>query len=44
MATALGLLGLIGFIIGVIALASVITWTVIKITPQRDRAEQRPSP
>jgi hypothetical protein len=41
MATALGLVGLVGFIIGVIALASVITWTVIKITPQRDSAEER---
>jgi flagellar biogenesis protein FliO len=41
MATALGLVGLVGFMIGVIALASVITWTVIKITPQRDRAEER---
>jgi hypothetical protein len=43
MATALGLLGLLGFIIGVIALASLITWSVIKITPQRDRTEQRSS-
>jgi hypothetical protein len=39
-ATALGLIGLVGFIVAVIALASAITWTVIKITPQRDRANQ----
>jgi predicted PurR-regulated permease PerM len=41
MATALGLFGLVGFIIGVILLASAITWLVVKITPQRDSAEQR---
>jgi predicted PurR-regulated permease PerM len=40
MATALGLIGLVGFIVGVILLAAAITWTVIRITPQRDRAEE----
>jgi predicted PurR-regulated permease PerM len=40
MATALGLIGLVGFIVGVILLACAVTWTVVKITPQRDRAEQ----
>ena len=43
MDTALGLLGLLGFIVGVIVLASAITWTVIKISPLRDRAEERSS-
>jgi hypothetical protein len=41
MDTALGLLGLVVFIVGVIALASIITWTVIKISPLRDSAEER---
>jgi predicted PurR-regulated permease PerM len=41
MATALGLIGLVGFIVGVILLASAVTWTVVKISPQRDRAEER---
>jgi hypothetical protein len=37
MATALGLLGLVGFIVGVIVLAAGITWTVVKLTPQRNQ-------
>jgi hypothetical protein len=43
MATALGLLGLVAFIVCVIALAAAVTWAVVKITPQRDRGEQRSS-
>jgi hypothetical protein len=36
--TLLGLVGLALFILGVIALAAGVTWTVVKITP----AERRP--
>ena len=43
METVLGLIGLVLFIVAVILLASFVTWTVIKISPQRDRAEQRSS-
>jgi hypothetical protein len=34
--TALGLLGLIGFIMAVIAFAAGVTWLVVKLSPQRD--------
>jgi hypothetical protein len=37
MATALGLVGLAAFIVGVILLAAAVTWTVVKLTPQRDQ-------
>jgi hypothetical protein len=40
MASALGLLGLLAFIVCVIALAAGVTWLVVKISPQRDKAEQ----
>jgi hypothetical protein len=43
MATALGLIGLVAFIVSVIALAAGITWLVVKISPQRKNAEQRSS-
>jgi hypothetical protein len=43
MATALGLIGLVAFIVSVIALAAGITWLVVKISPQRKNAEQRTS-
>jgi hypothetical protein len=43
MGTVLGLLGLVAFILSVIALAAGITWAVVKITPQRNRAEERGS-
>jgi hypothetical protein len=43
MATVLGLLGLVVFIVCVIALAAGITWLVVKISPQRKDAEQRSS-
>jgi hypothetical protein len=33
MGTVLGLLGLVVFIVGVIAFAAMVTWVVIKITP-----------
>jgi len=37
--TALGLLGVVGYILAVIAIAAVVTWTVVKLTPTR-----KPSP
>jgi hypothetical protein len=40
MATVLGLLGLLLFIVCVIALAAGVTWLVVKISPQRKNAEQ----
>jgi hypothetical protein len=43
MATALGLIGLVAFIVSVIALAAGITWLVVKISPQRKDAEQSSS-
>jgi hypothetical protein len=43
METALGLAGLLVFIVCVILLAAAVTWTVIKLTPQRDQAEKRTS-
>ena len=33
MSTALGLIGLIAFIVAVIALAAAVTWTVVKVSP-----------
>ena len=38
MRTVLGLLGLVGFIVCVIALAAAVTWLVVKITPRREQA------
>ncbi|HEX6490304.1 MAG TPA: hypothetical protein VF002_02885 [Gaiellaceae bacterium] len=43
MATGLGLLGLLGFILAVIVLAASVTWIVVKVTPQRRKPEQ-PAP
>jgi hypothetical protein len=43
MATVLGLIGLVAFIICVIALAAGITWLVVKISPKREDAESRSS-
>jgi hypothetical protein len=43
MATVLGLIGLVVFIICVIALAAGITWLVVKISPKREDAEPRSS-
>jgi len=40
MATVLGLLGLLVLIVAVIALAAGITWLVVKIRPQKKKAEQ----
>ena len=38
MATALGLIGLLVFIVCVIALAAGITWLVVKISPKKENA------
>ena len=35
MATALGLVGLLFFIVAVIVLAAAVTWVVVKISPSR---------
>ena len=43
MATVLGLIGLVVFIVCVIALAAGITWLVVKISPQRKDAAERSS-
>ncbi|HYY63880.1 MAG TPA: hypothetical protein VE688_04650 [Gaiellaceae bacterium] len=41
MDTALGLIGLVAFIVAVIALASGITWIVVKFSPQRNETARR---
>ena len=41
MDTVLGLLGLLAFIVGVVSLAAAITYTVVRLTPQR---EDKPEP
>ncbi len=43
MSTALGLLGLVVFIVGVVALAASITWTVVKISPKPKSAQPKPA-
>ena len=43
MATVLGLIGLVVFIVCVIALAAGITWLVVKISPKKEKAELRSS-
>ena len=43
MATALGLIGLVVFIVCVIALAAGITWLVVKISPKKKNAEPHSS-
>ena len=42
MSTVLGLFGMLVFIAGVIALASVVTWTVVKISPAK-KAKPKPA-
>jgi membrane-bound ClpP family serine protease len=43
MDTVLGLLGIVLFIVGVLSLASAVTWTVVKLTPQKKKpAEPKP--
>jgi hypothetical protein len=36
METVLGLIGLVLFIVSVIALAAAVTWAVVKLTPRRE--------
>jgi hypothetical protein len=43
MATALGLAGLVLFIVCVIALAAAVTWAVVKLSPQRREKPAAPS-
>ena len=41
MTTILGVVGLLAFIVCVIALASSVTWLVVKLTPRREQTPQR---
>ncbi len=43
MANALGLIGLLAFIVSVIAVAAAVTWLVVKVSPKRENAEERSS-
>jgi hypothetical protein len=43
MATVLGLIGLVVFIVCVIALAAGVTWAVVKISPSKENTEPRRS-
>jgi hypothetical protein len=43
METVLGLIGLVVFIICVIALAAGVTWVVVKLSPAREKTPQRSS-
>ena len=43
MENVLGLIGLVVFIVCVIALAAGITWVVVKLSPTRDNTPQRSS-
>jgi hypothetical protein len=43
METVLGLIGLVVFIVCVIALAAGITWVVVKVSPTRENAPERSS-
>jgi hypothetical protein len=43
MATVLGLIGLVVFIVCVIALAAAVTWLVVKVSPTKKDAEPRSS-
>ena len=43
MDTALGLLGVLAFIVCIVMLAAAITYTVVRLTPQRgDKAPEQP--
>jgi hypothetical protein len=41
--TVLGLIGMVFFIVGVIALAAGVTWVVVKLTPTRDKPKTEPA-
>jgi hypothetical protein len=44
MVTVLGLLGLVLFIASVISLAAVVTWVVVKISPQKNQPPKTETP
>ena len=44
MDTVLGLVGMIVFIAAVIAFAAAVTWTVVKLTPAKQKTPPPPSP
>ena len=43
MSTVLGLIGLLAFIVCVIGFAAGVTWTVVKLSPLRDKPKQPPA-
>ncbi len=43
MTTVLGLLGIVVFIVCVIALAAAVTWTVVRLTPSHAKQRSAPS-
>jgi hypothetical protein len=43
-ATGLGLLGIVVFIVCVIALAAGVTWLVVRISPSPDKKKNKPAP
>ena len=43
MVTALGLLGILVFIAGMIAFAAAVTWAVVKISPAKSAQKPKPS-
>ncbi len=44
MVTVLGLLGLVLFIVSVISLAALVTWVVVKISPQKNQPPKTETP
>ena len=42
--TALGLIGMVIFVVATIALAAGVTWLVVKITPSEPRKKPAPAP
>ena len=44
MATLLGLIGLVFFIVCVISLAAVVTWAVVRISPNPNDKKPKPTP
>jgi hypothetical protein len=43
METVLGLIGLLLFIVGVVLLAATVTYTVVKLSPQREDKAETPA-
>jgi hypothetical protein len=44
LATVLGLIGMVIFIVATISLAAAITWVVVKVTPSGPRKKPKPEP